>query len=81
MGNNQFNKISVISIASFLIGYGALQAQVRYNARDIQEAKETPIKVAALQAEVKGLSKALDDFKTEQRQAKKEILDAIKNVN
>ena len=61
-------KIPAALIVVFLMGYGALQAQVGNNGHCINKLQETPIQIAKLEQKVEDMDKSLTEFKGETKQ-------------
>ena len=63
-----------------LIGYGELKGKVVENEHNIGDLKKTPLKVTAMETDVKNIKEDIDDLRTEQRAMRSEMNSGFKEI-
>lgn len=59
--------LPIVYIASFLVGFGALQTQVRLNAKEIDKIRPQTTQVARIEERTEDIKEDFIDFRDEQR--------------
>ena len=60
-------KLPLTAIFVALVGYGALQAQVKHNTADLEKVAQTPIEIAEIKKDVGSIKGDILEIKLEQR--------------
>lgn len=86
MQNDKLKKISkktalpLAVVIGLSIGYGQLQGKVASLEEKAENAKDIPIKVAAIQIKVEGLETTIGEIKSEQKEMRQDVKEINSNI-
>ena len=71
-------KLPITAIFMVVASFVTLQAQVRTNTDNLSKVEQAPIHIAEIQKDVENIKEDIQDFKTEQREMRKDVKDILK---